>query len=311
MPLEQIGMKADTVYKLSESPLVIMGSFATFEQASKIQRPFTYIYHNAGWIRPGQLRRYLRIARRFRGHAKIFFATNEPSEAIWLRLFGLQAACFNHNLHVRENFFVPLSQPKQFDAVYAAQMAPFKRLHLASQVRSLNVITYQRGQPEWNLHAYAPELSHSIYNPTFISREAVRDIYQRSRVGLALSKIEGAMFSSCEYLLCGLPVVSTPNRGGRDHYFEPWYAATVAAHPTAVAAAVERLVAAPPDAEKIRRTVIAKMHRDRLALLELLTQRMGVKLGEADHELERLWGGLEGIEKHAIPVSEIADTFIK
>lgn len=302
-------MNANKVYTLCESPLVVTGSFAAFRQACKIPRPFTYIHHNADWIRPGNLRRYLRMARCFRGHAKIFFATNEPSEARWLRLCGLQAGCFSHNLHVRENFFVPSSQPKQFDAVYAAQMAPFKRLHLASRIRSLNVITYQRGHPQWDLHAYAPELSHSVYNPTFMSREAVLDIYQRSQVGLALSKIEGAMFSSCEYLLCGLPVVSTPNRGGRDRYFEPWYATTVAADPTAIAAAVERLVAVPPDAEEIRRTVIAKMHRDRLALLELLTRRMGVNFGEADHELERLWGGLEGIEKHGVHVSEIAGAF--
>ena len=188
-------------------------------------------------------------------------------------------------------------------------MAPFKRLHLAAQVHNLNVITYRRCQPEWDLHAYAPELSHSVYNSAFISREAVRDIYQSSRVGLALSKVEGAMFSSCEYLLCGLPVVSTPNRGGRDHYFESWYAPTVAADPIAIAAAVERLIAAPPDAEEIRHTVIAKMRRDRLALLELLTKRMGAKFGEADYELERLWGGSEGIEKYAVPVSEIVTTF--
>jgi hypothetical protein len=51
------------------------------------------------------------------------------------------------------------------------------------------------------------------------------------------------------------------------------------------------------------------MRRDRLALLELLTKRMGVKFGEVDYELERLWGGSEGIEKYAVPVSEIATTF--
>ena len=40
-----------------------------------------------------------------------------------------------------------------------------------------------------------------------------------SQVGLCLSKSEGAMFASIEYLLCGLPIVSTKSVGGRDIFF--------------------------------------------------------------------------------------------
>jgi len=40
-----------------------------------------------------------------------------------------------------------------------------------------------------------------------------------SKVGLCLSKKEGAMFASIEYLLCGLPIVSTRSVGGRDEFF--------------------------------------------------------------------------------------------
>ena len=38
----------------------------------------------------------------------------------------------------------------------------------------------------------------------------------RARVGLCLSAREGAMFASMEYLLSGLPIVTTPSMGGRD-----------------------------------------------------------------------------------------------
>ncbi len=40
------------------------------------------------------------------------------------------------------------------------------------------------------------------------------------RVGMCLSETEGAMFAAVEYLLCGLPVVSTPSQGGRDVWFD-------------------------------------------------------------------------------------------
>ena len=43
--------------------------------------------------------------------------------------------------------------------------------------------------------------------------------YNLSKVGLCLSKAEGAMYSSMEYLLCGLPIVSTKSIGGRDEFF--------------------------------------------------------------------------------------------
>ena len=38
----------------------------------------------------------------------------------------------------------------------------------------------------------------------------------KAACGLALSAVEGAMFSCGEYTLCGVPVVSTRNLGGRD-----------------------------------------------------------------------------------------------
>jgi hypothetical protein len=43
----------------------------------------------------------------------------------------------------------------------------------------------------------------------------------KAHVGLCLSAEEGAMFVSAEYLLCGIPVVSTRNKGGRDVMFTP------------------------------------------------------------------------------------------
>lgn len=304
-------MRDRTLYKLSESPLIVAGSFGTHEAAARIPRGATFIYHNAGWIRPRNLWRYVKIARQFRGKVRIIFATNEPSEARWLRLAGLDAVCTGQNMHVRENFFVPhRSITKDIDAVYTAQMSPFKRLELAGNIRNLFVITYQPGDSEWDLHSYAPALSHARFNERFITKEKVREIYQRSRVGLALSKFEGAMWASGEYLLCGLPVVSTVNRGGRDRYFEPWYATTVAADRGAIAAAVERFTKELPDADLIRQTVIGKMNKDRSALLALMKARLGMKFCDDTEEINRIWGGVPGIENHAIPTSDAETAFI-
>ena len=52
-----------------------------------------------------------------------------------------------------------------------------------------------------------------------IDKEEINNLLNKSKIGLCLSRVEGAMYSSVEYLLCGLPVVSTKSMGGRDAFF--------------------------------------------------------------------------------------------
>jgi glycosyltransferase involved in cell wall biosynthesis len=85
-------------------------------------------------------------------------------------------------------------------------------------------------------------------------------------VGLALSKAEGAMFASIQYLLAGLPVVSTPSRGGRHEFYDPDYVRIVDPTPRAVADAVRELRQCKVPAEEIRARTLARVweHRERL-----------------------------------------------
>jgi len=201
--------------------------------------------------------------------------------------------------------------PKQYDAVYAAQLLPFKRLHLAAQVKSLYVLTYVSGQKSWDLHAYEPLLRHADFNPGWISLEEVPEIYSRARAGLALSRREGPMLASLEYLFCGLPVVTTHNRGGRNRYLTPRNSRFVADDSSAVAAAVADFVAAPPDPLAIRTQALQMVHRDRLAYVQMLADRCGVSFPSPESEVERIWGGVAGISKLAVPISEIGSLITK
>ena len=299
-------MLANTIYVLSREPLVLMGGFGTLEQAATLPGDFTFIFHNAGWIRVRTLRRYVRARFRYQGGRRLIVVTNEPSEARWLRLAGLEALCLSQNLHVREHLYVPLPDvPRHYDAVYAAQLLPFKRLHLAEQVKSLYVLTYASGQKSWDLHAYEPRLRHAAFNPGWVPLEDVPNIYNRARVGLALSPQEGAMLASLEYLFCGLPVVTTHNRGGRNRYLTPRNSRFVPADPAAVARAVADFVTAPPDPLAIRAEALQMVHRDRLAYVDLLASRCGVRVDRPEAEVERIWGGFEGISRLAVPIGEI------
>jgi glycosyltransferase involved in cell wall biosynthesis len=74
------------------------------------------------------------------------------------------------------------------------------------------------------------------------------------------------MFASIEYLLCGLPVVTTRSIGGRDVFFDPAYVEWVEDDPEAVAQGVRNLIARAPEPEFIRARTLARMeeHRQRL-----------------------------------------------
>jgi hypothetical protein len=301
-------MRAQVIYQLSEEPLVVTGSFASYVGMGKLKRPFTFLYHNPGWIRARSLPRYVRILRHFGKNARLHFITNEESEARWLMLLGQKATCLGHNLHVRDGFFTPdPATPKRYDAVYAATMAPYKRIELAREIERLAFVTYVTHQEEWDLHAFEPRLRHADFNRRFISREEVRERYRSSQVGLALSAAEGAMFSCTEYLLCGLPVVTTPNRGGRNRYLTPETSTTVAPDPHAIRMAVERYCQSPPKPDTIREITLNLMRRDRAAFVELLSRFGATRTADLHSEMDRIWGTEQGIEKLAIPLAEVPD----
>jgi hypothetical protein len=92
----------------------------------------------------------------------------------------------------------------------------------------------------------------------------------RSHVGLCLSAVEGHMQACTEYLLCGLPVVSIPNKGARDLVLDPAYSIEAEPTPAAVAAAVQALKARQLDPHRIRAAAIAKLKPNRMRLLQLI-----------------------------------------
>ena len=76
---------------------------------------------------------------------------------------------------------------------------------------------------------------------SFIPPQEISDYLCRARVGLALSAEEGPMAACVEYLLSGLPVVSTPSLGGRDVFFDERFVKVVEPDPHAVSEGVEAL----------------------------------------------------------------------
>ena len=92
------------------------------------------------------------------------------------------------------------------------------------------------------------------------------------------------MVASMEYLMAGLPIVSTPSLGGRDVYFEAEYCIIAEPDPRQIRDAVIALKQRAVPRDVIARRTREKVDRDRrklLALIDDLRERAGQRRQDA------------------------------
>jgi hypothetical protein len=145
---------------------------------------------------------------------------NTPEELYQYWDWSVPAILCNHNSMIDWNIFQPVAtterehSSKEFDFVMNAVLQPYKRHELIPCGYNFARISQpDRDQP---VAEHAPP---AWKNDRWLLPAEVNAVYNRSRMGLILSEVEGACYASTEYLLAGLPVVSTASLGGRDLFF--------------------------------------------------------------------------------------------
>lgn len=207
---------------------------------------------------------------------------NYPEQTRIAEGVGLAAHFCNTNAFIDEEVFRYQPMQKRFAAVSNARLIKLKRVSLARRVANLALIRGPEVEPgEYDDPADIP---HAFINDGPLSPRQVARVLLASRVGLALSAAEGNCMASSEYLLCGLPVVSTPSRGGRDIWYDSENSVICEPNPEAVCVAVRdahhRLDRGQFDPVSIRQRHIeqSKEHRQRfVAVLENALAKVGVR----------------------------------
>jgi glycosyltransferase involved in cell wall biosynthesis len=187
------------------------------------------------------------LALRNNPNHRYIFLCNTGIEVSKLRNNNIEAYLIHQNGFVDPKLFQPdFEKPKKYSAVYNATIHPYKRYELASEVKDLSIITRDIDFEYLN-NTLKPIMLLDIKNefgengkPIQIPRSNLISLYSEAYCGLALSAEEGAMFASMEYLLCGLPIVSTRSAGGRDHFFTSLNSVIVQDNSLAVAEAVDK-----------------------------------------------------------------------
>jgi glycosyltransferase involved in cell wall biosynthesis len=218
--------------------------------------------------------------RRYPLHEYIVYC-NTQIETEYFKSIGIKAFLGHHNSLVDPNIYKinPANGAKDFLSVYTAALEPWKRHELCSKLESVGIIYWNYG-PETaeyykDLKRLMPQarfMNEELANPphSALSAAQVLDVLHRSRVGLCLSAEEGGMHASVEYLLAGLPVVSTQSKGGRDFFFHDDFVEIADDTAEEVAAAVDRILARAPPAEEIRSRTIALQQRQIGLFIDLL-----------------------------------------
>lgn len=219
---------------------------------------------------------------------------NTRTEARLLEDLGLRAVFLNKNIMVSDRIFRPIQGASvEFDAVYNARFVSMKRHELAAAIPRVGYLAYVEGDDgrrEEFRALYAAALArnpgHALLNGLVdglaspMSHEQVNATLARAAVGLVLSRLEGSSYASMEYLLAGLPVVSTPSKGGRDVFFDPEYCIVCEPDPAAVRDAVAELRSRNIPRELVRARTLAKIQPERqrfLAIADGLIEELGGK----------------------------------
>ena len=198
-----------------------------------------------------------------------FFLCNSNQELNYLVKFGFNGDVINQNTWLDENLYLIQSTQKIYNALYIARQTKFKRHYLANKIPNLALIAggIRHGNTE---QIVLP--SHVYNNSIQLNTTQVIQKINQSHCGLCLSKEEGASFCSSEYLLCGIPVVSTVSEGGRDVWYDSYNSVICEDTEESVAEAVNFFMNNKREPEVIRDTHIALAKQQRTKFIEVLQQ---------------------------------------
>ncbi|HUR42507.1 MAG TPA: glycosyltransferase, partial [Aestuariivirga sp.] len=240
---------------------------------------------------PQFVRTIAEAQKRFPGHMFLTLTATE-TESFLLAQHGIPSLLASGLIFVDETVWRPRAAEvpglPMFDAVYSARLDPFKRHELAQGIDRL-LLVYGHALMQSQMDAYervqnilpnAFFANHRLGKVGPLDHDAVCRLYGHSRVGLCLSAVEGCMRASMEYLLAGLPVVSTPSIGGRDRYFGTAYCRVVKATPDALASAVRDLASKRLDRQRIRNHVAQMVGFDRYNFLLNVNKIAKLHLGK-------------------------------
>ena len=275
-------------YILNHSPRIIaafemdfLRNLPAFQKAIPQGEKFT-MFLQLGWSAElpevaAELKNRLAEAKNAFPEARFIILANAAKEVEIIKDFS-EVYLASHNAFLDPRRY-PLAKAgkRKYDALYIARITPFKRHYLAEKVENLHLIgSYSEKEKEYFAETIA-KFSTAAWSQKVPSFFIGRKICE-SGCGLALSAVEGAMFSCGEYSLCGVPVVNTRNLGGRDTLLPDFAVRYAEDSADSVAENVEYWVNNPIDPAEIREGFLRLALPQKALVQELINSTAGKKV---------------------------------
>jgi len=300
-------MKVNSIYKLSDKPNIWLGiGSKNWHLLENNSNTTAYILTHPMWFFSWSslLHFYKQRKKLKQKNINLILLQNSKKENRFSIFFGFESLWINQNIQVCEHLFAIEKNEKKYDATYIAAAKKYKRLHLAKDIKNLNIITYfwpdiRDKDGNWDLHTFEPCIKHCTFNKQRIATPEICTQLNQSYCGLALSAKEGAMLAIMEYFYSGIPVVTTESIGGRDQFYDHRFVKVVAANSKAVKKAVELMIQSNIDPNLIRDETIKKVELERRKFYELVKKlhiKHNAEIEEYSVFTKRVWGSDTGIE---------------
>jgi len=188
--------------------------------------------------------------------------------------------CHHSSFLDDELFYAYEKRQPIYNAIYNAQILPYKRIELCKDLRDWCLISHTNENKD--IHSeYRKTILHligdrTLKNPNiFLQPKEVCNYINQSKCGLMLSAEEGGNYATVEYLLCGIPVITTPNIGGRNEFLNKENSIMIHPDSYSVASAVNTLRVEKFDKFKIRTSVLEVINKHRSNFYKNLTEKFG------------------------------------
>ena len=275
-------------YILNRSPMIIaafemdfLRNLSAFRKSIKQSEKFTMLLQ-LGWSAElpevaSELKMRLDEAKNAFPEARFIVLANAPREVEIIKVFN-EVYLANHNAFLDPSRYkLAKAAPRKFDALYIARITPFKRHELAEKIENLHLIgSYSEREKEYFSKTIV-KFPNAVWSEKVPSFFIGREIGKAS-CGLALSAVEGAMFSCGEYTLCGVPVVNTRNLGGRDTLLPDFAVRYAEDTAESVAENVAYWVANPIDPIEVRKGFLKLAEPQKEVVQELVNSISGRKV---------------------------------
>jgi glycosyltransferase involved in cell wall biosynthesis len=262
-PLEQVHMlcgmlSAEPFVAISMiSPECPYGALSLFPD-ELVDRPSLHLIatnSSLRWVARSDLPRRIAEARERwpRAHFRVLAA--DETDLLAARAAGLPAMLGNLNMFTDERVFHPFRPEaaiQTMDAISIAPLAVRENHFLARDLDSIGIVHHRyEGMEDVGAEVRqrlsravyltdAPDRSEGFFYP---GNKQVADWICQASTGLALNETGDSCVATAKYLLCGTPVVTVPNVGGRDHFLKSPHFIRAETTAESVAAAVREFKA--------------------------------------------------------------------